>query len=150
MKKTTKTIIVLLVISNLILLTILFMQNTSSPSSLAKPTSTTYISDNGSVKKTNMPTSTPTQTLRTTTTKASQPTPTRSSSSYSSYGTSSFTNKYGTRTTKCVISGCSNYIASSGDTNCCVSHSNRCLECRKYIDGDAAYCMDCILGAFGY
>ena len=57
---------------------------------------------------------------------------------------SSFTNKYGTPTTKCAHSGCNNYIASSGDTNCCTIHSNRCLECGKYIDEDATYCMDCI------
>lgn len=57
---------------------------------------------------------------------------------------STFTNKYGTPTTKCVQSGCNSYIASSGDTNCCIAHSNNCLECDKYIDGDAMYCMDCI------
>ncbi len=57
---------------------------------------------------------------------------------------SSFTNKYGTPTTKCAHSGCDNYIASSGDTNCCITHSNKCLECNKYIDEDALYCMDCI------
>lgn len=68
--------------------------------------------------------------------------------SYSS-STGSFSNKYGTATTKCAVSGCSNYIASSGDTNCCVSHSNKCLECRKYIDGDAMYCMSCIYSAAG-
>lgn len=61
---------------------------------------------------------------------------------------SSFTNKYGTPTTKCAHLGCNNYIASSGDTNCCTIHSNRCLECGKYIDEDAAYCMDCIQKAF--
>ena len=62
---------------------------------------------------------------------------------------SSFTNKYGTRTTKCVVSGCSNYIATSGDTNCCVSHSNKCGECYCYIDGDAMFCMSCISSAIG-
>lgn len=30
-----------------------------------------------------------------------------------------FTNDYGTRTTICAHKGCTNYIASSGDTNCC-------------------------------
>lgn len=55
-----------------------------------------------------------------------------------------FTNKYGTPTTKCSHSGCTNYIASSGDTNCCTNHSNRCLECNKYIDEDALYCISCI------
>ena len=57
---------------------------------------------------------------------------------------SSFTNKFGSETTKCAHSGCQNYIASSGDTNCCVKHSNKCLNCKKYIDEDAMYCMDCI------
>lgn len=68
--------------------------------------------------------------------------------SYSSSGSSgSFTNKYGSRTTRCVVSGCSNYIASSGDTNCCASHSNRCGNCNCYIDGDAMFCMSCIASA---
>ena len=58
--------------------------------------------------------------------------------------TTSFTNKYGTPTTKCAHSGCNNYIASSGDTNCCTIHSNKCLKCGKYIDEDAMYCMDCL------
>lgn len=55
-----------------------------------------------------------------------------------------FTNKFGSSTTKCVVSGCSEYIASSGDTNCCEKHSNRCGNCNCYIDGDAMYCMSCI------
>lgn len=55
-----------------------------------------------------------------------------------------FTNVYGTPTTRCAHKGCHNYIASSGDTNCCEKHSNRCLECNKYIDEDALYCMSCI------
>lgn len=69
------------------------------------------------------------------------------SSSYSgSSGSSksSYSNKYGTSTTKCAKPGCNNYIASSGDTNCCVTHSNKCLNCRKYIDGDATYCLSCL------
>ena len=66
-------------------------------------------------------------------------------SDYDSY--SSFTNDYGTSTTKCAKSGCNSYIASSGDTNCCVVHSNNCLECFCYIDGDAMYCMDCLTDA---
>lgn len=70
-----------------------------------------------------------------------------SSSSGSSSSSSSFTNKYGTATTKCAHSGCSNYIASSGDTNCCTTHSNKCLECKKYIDEDAMYCMSCLSNA---
>lgn len=65
--------------------------------------------------------------------------------SYSkNYSYSSFTNKYGTSTTKCAHSGCSNYIASSGDTNCCTTHSRRCIECNCYIDEDANWCMKCI------
>lgn len=66
-----------------------------------------------------------------------------------SSSSSSFTNKYGTSTTKCAKSGCSNYIASSGDTNCCTTHSNRCLKCNCYIDGDAMYCMSCLEEALG-
>ena len=61
----------------------------------------------------------------------------------------SFTNKYGDRTTKCFVSGCNNYIARSGDTNCCTTHSNKCLECHCYIDRDAMYCMSCLSGALG-
>ena len=74
-----------------------------------------------------------------------------SSTSNPSSGSSntSFSNKYGTSTTKCYISGCKNYIASSGDTNCCTTHSNRCLNCRCYIDSDAMYCMDCLEDALG-
>lgn len=55
-----------------------------------------------------------------------------------------FTNAYGTRTTICAHAGCDNYIASSGDTNCCETHSNRCGNCYCYIDEDAMYCMDCL------
>ena len=76
---------------------------------------------------------------------AEQPTtkPTTSSSKSSS-SSSSFTNAYGTATTKCAHPGCNNPIASSGDTNCCTTHSKKCLECGKYIDEDATYCMSCI------
>lgn len=66
-------------------------------------------------------------------------------SSYNSY--TSFTNDYGTPTTVCAHSGCTNYIASSGDTNCCATHSRKCLECNCYIDEDAMYCMDCLTKA---
>ena len=45
-----------------------------------------------------------------------------------SSSSTSFTNKYGTPTTLCAHTGCNNYIASSGDTNCCTVHSNRCLS----------------------
>ena len=55
-----------------------------------------------------------------------------------------FTNKYGTHTTRCAHSGCNEYIAPSGDTNCCIKHSNKCADCGKYIDEDAMYCMDCL------
>ncbi|MBQ3761195.1 MAG: hypothetical protein II875_04180 [Clostridia bacterium] len=58
-----------------------------------------------------------------------------------------FTNKYGTPTTKCAHYGCTNYIASSGDTAYCTTHSQKCVSCRKYIDEDATYCMDCIYKA---
>ena len=55
-----------------------------------------------------------------------------------------FSNAYGTSTTKCAHPGCNNPIASSGDTNCCTTHSRRCLNCGKYIDEDAMYCISCI------
>ena len=58
-----------------------------------------------------------------------------------------FTNKYGTRTTTCAHPNCAAYIATSGDTNCCPWHSNRCGNCRCYIDEDAMYCMDCLRNA---
>ncbi len=61
--------------------------------------------------------------------------------------TTTFTNAFGTPTTKCAHSGCNNYIASSGDTNCCTTHSNKCLNCGKYIDEDAMYCMECLTGS---
>lgn len=64
---------------------------------------------------------------------------TKSPNSYSS-----FTNKYGTATTLCVHTGCTNFIAKSGDTNCCETHSNRCGECGCYIDEDAMFCLSCI------
>ena len=60
---------------------------------------------------------------------------------------SSFSNKYGTATTRCVKDGCDNYIAPSGDTNSCILHSNNCLNCGCYIDGDAMYCMSCLSGS---
>lgn len=58
-----------------------------------------------------------------------------------------FTNKYGTRDTLCAHLGCTNYIASSGDTNCCTVHSNKCYECGCYIDEDASWCVDCLTKA---
>lgn len=72
-----------------------------------------------------------------------------SGSTYNSKNYSSFTNKYGTPSTKCHHAGCNNYIASSGDTNCCIQHSNRCLECGCYIDEDAMFCIDCLRKATG-
>jgi len=66
------------------------------------------------------------------------------SSSVSSSETYSFTNSYGASDTICNHSGCTNYIAASGDTNCCPIHSSKCLNCNKYIDEDAIYCMDCL------
>ena len=72
-----------------------------------------------------------------------------SGSSYSSSSSGSFTNKYGTATTKCAHPGCTNNIASSGDTNCCTVHSNKCLNCGKYIDEDAMYCMSCLSSSVG-
>jgi hypothetical protein len=64
----------------------------------------------------------------------------------SSYNDSkpSFGNRYGTATTICAHSGCANYIAASGDTNCCMEHSKKCAECGCYIDEDATYCMVCL------
>ena len=69
--------------------------------------------------------------------------PVSSSSSYSSRSTA-FTNRFGTPTTICNHTGCNNYIASSGDTNCCTTHSKKCAECGCYVDEDALWCMSCI------
>ncbi len=80
------------------------------------------------------PTSTPVETII-------EKTSTNSSTQSS---TVSFTNKFGTATTICAHSGCNNYIATSGDTNCCTTHSRKCLECDDYIDEDATYCMSCL------
>lgn len=60
----------------------------------------------------------------------------------------SFTNRYGQPDTVCAHTGCNNKIATSGDTNCCTTHSNRCGECNCYIDEDAMFCMDCLEAAF--
>ena len=62
------------------------------------------------------------------------------------YGTK-FSNDYGSSGTKCAHPGCTGKIASSGDTNCCVLHSNQCGNCGCYIDEDALFCMDCLRGA---
>lgn len=74
-------------------------------------------------------------------------TPTSTAASIPKPATASFTNKFGTPTTKCAHSGCNNYIATSGDTNCCTTHSKRCAECRAYIDEDAMWCMSCLTKA---
>lgn len=66
------------------------------------------------------------------------------SSSSSSSSSSGFTNKFGTATTTCAVSGCNRSIASSGDTNCCSQHSKKCGNCGCYIDSDAMFCMSCI------
>ena len=70
--------------------------------------------------------------------------------SFQSPSPSSFTNKFGTPTTRCTHPGCNSYIASSGDTNCCVKHSNKCASCGCYIDEDASFCMDCIEKALNH
>ncbi len=70
-----------------------------------------------------------------------------SNRSDTSNGSGTFTNAFGTPTTKCAHPGCNNSIASSGDTNCCTVHSNRCADCGKYIDEDAMYCLDCLTKA---
>ena len=74
---------------------------------------------------------------------------TTSSGSRSSGKTPSgpFTNAFGSPTTICAHPGCNNYIASSGDTNCCTVHSSKCLTCGKYIDEGTSYCTNCRAGA---
>ena len=62
------------------------------------------------------------------------------------YSLGKFYNAYGTEDTICAHIGCDNKIARTGDTNCCIVHSNRCGECYKYIDEDAMFCMECIEG----
>lgn len=74
---------------------------------------------------------------------ASSVTPSKSGTS----GDTAFTNEYGTAATKCAHSGCENPVASSGDTNCCTIHSNKCAKCGRYIDEDATWCMNCISSA---
>jgi hypothetical protein len=54
-----------------------------------------------------------------------------------------FTNDYGTSTTKCAHASCTNAIATSGDTNCCIIHSNKCFNCSKYVDEDTMFCTSC-------
>lgn len=128
----------------LILITIMLITGCSSYTS----TSNNSISQSHNSMPTSAPTAYSTQrpTYKSTQKPTAKP---ASKTTNSSYSSSSFTNKYGTPTTKCAHPGCTNYIASSGDTNCCPSHSKRCFECGKYIDEDAFYCMDCIRKALG-
>lgn len=58
--------------------------------------------------------------------------------------TARFTNSFGTPTTICARAGCNEYIASSGDTHNCETHSGRCIGCNIFIDGDALMCLSCI------
>lgn len=128
---------------------ITFKENSSSQSTTTRMTAD---KQNNTSKPTTKPTVNPTTKPNTipTTNPTTKPT-TKSSSTYSSNSntnrSSSFTNKFGTATTRCAYPGCSNYIASSGDTNSCTKHSNRCLQCGKYIDYDAMYCMSCLTDA---
>ena len=55
--------------------------------------------------------------------------------------------KIDTSPEQCLHSGCSNMAASTGDSFYCEKHSNRCLECNKYIDEDALFCLNCIVEA---
>ena len=71
----------------------------------------------------------------------SSPRSTRSSSSYSSSSSGS------SRT--CAHRGCTRKAVTSGDSIYCSTHSNRCLNCGKYIDEDAMYCMSCLSKALG-
>ena len=47
------------------------------------------------------------------------------------------------------MSGCNRSAVTSGDSVYCAQHSNRCLNCNKYIDADAMYCMSCLRDALG-
>ena len=66
---------------------------------------------------------------------------------YSSTDRIGFTNKYGTKTTVCAHPGCTDYIALSGDTNCCIAHSSKCYDCGCYIDEGGFLCVSCIATA---
>lgn len=133
-------------VASIILLLLCIVLLASCSSGNDKTASNSYATKNAVT--TVRPTTAPAvkQTVSTTTAKAtSTATPAATTKKTSSY--SSFTNKYGTPTTICAHRGCTNYIASSGDTNCCIVHSRKCAQCGKYIDEDATYCMDCIKGA---
>lgn len=48
---------------------------------------------------------------------------------------------------QCEHPGCTNQAAETGDSHYCEEHSNKCLECNKFIDEDALYCINCIFKA---
>ena len=48
---------------------------------------------------------------------------------------------------RCLHSGCTNMAASTGDSFYCENHSNKCIDCGKYIDEDALLCLNCIVEA---
>ncbi len=47
----------------------------------------------------------------------------------------------------CAHAGCTLPAVTTGDSIYCSVHSNKCLECGKYIDEDAMYCISCIFDA---
>lgn len=55
--------------------------------------------------------------------------------------------KVNTAPLQCEHPNCLNKAAETGDSHYCEEHSNKCLECNKYIDEDALYCVNCILKA---
>lgn len=59
-----------------------------------------------------------------------------------------FSNNYGNESTICNYKDCDNTIAPIGNTNCCLTHSNRCNGCEGYTDANSLFCMDCIEDAF--
>jgi len=58
-------------------------------------------------------------------------------------GSPGFSNDFGTPKTICAEEDCENYIAPSGDTLNCESHSNKCSKCKIYIDGGFSMCTAC-------
>ena len=115
------------------------VEQTSTPIITSKPTATAIAKSTVTVMPTSEPTAKPTVVSKSTATAKPTTKPTSKPST-----SSTFTNKYGTSTTICAFAGCTNYIASSGDTNCCTKHSRRCAECGCYIDSDATYCTSCL------
>ena len=120
-------------------------KSSSSSTGTSKSSSSTGTSKSSSSIGTSKSSST--STSKSSSSSSSKSSSSGSSKSSSSGSSKSFTNKYGTSTTRCAHSGCSNYIASSGDTNCCTTHSRRCGNCNCYIDEDAIYCMTCLTNA---